>query len=87
MQRTKFARADLSYTLPNGDMEDVLAFRYENVPKQLSFSKREFVNAVSFGKLGQANRRKQIGSSRDKCTLVFLSHLSEELKAIVVRGM
>ena len=75
-QRLTFGRADLSYTLPSGDTEAVFAFRYENVNKPLTFSKKEFVNSVAFGQLGVTNRRKQIGTSRDKCTLIFLRCLS-----------
>ena len=85
-QRSDFARADLTYTLPTGEVEPVLAFRYENVTKPLSFSKKEFVNSVAFGKLGQSNRRKQIGQSRDKCTLVFLKRLGEDLQQKVKTG-
>ena len=85
-QRSTFGRADLSYTLPTGDTEAVFAFRYENVNRPLSFSKKEFVNSVAFGQLGVTNRRKQIGTSRDKCTLIFLRCLSEELRSKVIKG-
>lgn len=74
-------------TLPTGDTEAVFAFRYENVNKPLSFSKKELVNSVAFGQLGLSNRRKQIGTSRDKCTLIFLRCLSEELRSKVIRGI
>ena len=67
-QRNGFARADLTYTTPTGEVEPVLAFRYKNVTKPLSFSKKEFVNSVAFRKLGQSNRRKLIGQSRDMHT-------------------
>lgn len=77
----------MTYTLPTGEIEKVLAFRYENITQPLSFSKKEFVNSVAFGKLGIPNRQKQIGASRDKCTLVFLKCLSDELREKVIKGI
>lgn len=46
------------------------------------------MNSVAFSQLGLSNCRKQIGTSRDKCTLMFLRCLSvsEELCTKVIRG-
>ena len=85
-QGSSFARADLKFTLPNGSTEKVFTFRYENVKGQLSFSKKQLLNAVAFGKLGVTNKRKTIGTSHDKCTLVFLSSLPAEVQQKVIEG-
>jgi hypothetical protein len=42
------------------------------------------MHAVAFGKLGLTNRRKQVRASRDKCTLLFLNSLGEELRERVI---
>ena len=52
----------------------------------LSFSKKEFANSVAFGKLGATNVRKTIGNSHDKCTIVYLRCLSNEVRAEVIEG-
>jgi hypothetical protein len=68
-QRSSFARADLKFTQLNGSSEKVFTFRYKNVKSNLSFCKKDFLNAVAFGKLGETNKRKTIGPSHEKCTL------------------
>ena len=85
-QRAKFGRADLTYTLSSGVSEDVFAFRYENVKSHLSFSKKQFANAAAFGKLGATNVRKTIGNSHDKCTVVYLRCLSDDVRAEMIEG-
>lgn len=70
-------------------MEDVFAFRYENIKdtSKVSFTKKDFANAVAFGKFGATNKRKTIfGSSHEKCTVVFLRCLPDDLREVVVQG-
>ena len=45
----------------------------------IRFSKREFVEAVVFGRLGEANKCKQFGTKHEKCTLVYLDKLPDQL--------
>ena len=88
-QRFQIARGDLFYTTKKGDKKAVFAFRIENVPQciDLSFTKKEFVDAVVFGKLGVANTSKTIGNSHKKATLVFMAELPNELQDKLKDGM
>ena len=70
----------------NGSSEKVFTFRYENVKSNLSFCKKAFLNAVAFVKLGETNKRKTIGPSHEKCTLVYLSSLPDEIQQKIADG-
>ena len=78
----------MTFTGANGISEEVFAFRYENVkhPDMLSFSKKDFVNAVAFRKLGVANTRKTVCGAHAKCTLVFLRCLPEDTLDKLLQG-
>ena len=77
----------MTFTTSEGETEAVFTFRYENVnATNLSFSKKQFVNAVLLGKLGVSNKRKTVGDSHDKCTLVFLRCLPDDLHKKVTQG-
>ena len=82
------ARSDL-FSTKDGIRKPVFALRMENIPERvtLSFTKKEFVDAVVFGKLGVANKAKTIGNSHRKATLVFMTRLPPEIQELLVKGI
>ena len=89
LKRYQVARSDLTYNTKDGQKIPVFAIRLENVPEevQLSFTKKEFVNAIVFGKFGVSNKLKTIGHTHQKATLVYMTKLPADTQDLLKKGM
>ena len=88
LQRFQVARSDLFYTTKDGDKKSFFAVYIEGIQErvELSFNKKEFVDAVAFGKLRIANKAKMIGTCHQKATLVYMSALPQVTQDLLTKG-
>lgn len=87
MQVGRFVHID-THQPSDSEQKKVLAIRYENIPKGASdvFSKLSLTRAIQSGDMGFNNVTKGFSSKREKCSLILLEKLPEDVVKEVIQG-
>lgn len=90
VQLENFMKIDTHHPADEPKRQKVLAIRYESIPEipgSATFTKQTFTKAVSAGQMGYNNILRMFGKTkREKCTLVLLDKLPDELLESISRG-
>ena len=70
----------------NGVRADVLSIRHEDIPGQLTFSKKVLANAITSGRRGFTNKVKAFSDGRKKASVICLSSLADLLRQRISEG-
>lgn len=70
----------------NGVIVDVLSICHEDIPGQLTFSKKKLTTTITSGKHGFTNKLKAFSDGRKKASLICLSSLVDVTQQRISKG-